>query len=124
VEEYLGIGIAAHSYMQNKRFANTTDIDEYIFCLGSGKTVYNTIEEVDETQKEIEYIMLKLRLKKGFLLTEYKKNFSKDFKDFYALEIDKLKKAKLISLHNGRIYATKKGFDFQNTIVLELTQNL
>ena len=29
-EEYLGIGLAAHSYYNSKRFSNTDDLDEYI----------------------------------------------------------------------------------------------
>jgi oxygen-independent coproporphyrinogen-3 oxidase len=119
-EDYLGLGVAAHSCIRDVRYANTDDIDGYISCLSSGKTAYNNIENLDSKQKETEYIMLKLRLKNGFDTEEYKKMFGRDFRNFFSAPLKKLLKAGLVSFSGSRFHATDKGFDLQNSIVLEL----
>ena len=119
-EDYLGVGTAAHSCIRDVRFANTDDLERYISCLSSGKMVYNNKECLDLGQKETEYIMLKLRLKNGFEVKEYERMFGRDFQKFFSEPIKKLQKAGLVSFSGGHFHATDKGFDLQNSIVLEL----
>ena len=119
-EDYLGVGAAAHSCIRDVRFANTDDLESYISCLSSGKTVYNNKECLDLSQKETEYFMLKLRLKNGFEIKEYEKLFGRDFQKFFSQPVKKLQKAGLVSISGGHFHATNKGFDLQNSIVLEL----
>ncbi len=122
-DDYLGIGAAAHSCVAEARFANTSGLDGYISCLRSGKTAYNTREDLDMRQREFEFIMLKLRLAKGFLLEEYEKLFGRDFEERFAAPLEKLVKAGLLGREKGRVFPTDKGFDLQNTVVLELVNN-
>lgn len=119
-DDYLGIGAAAHSCVADVRFANASDLDGYISCLRAGKTAYNTREELDARQREFEYIMLKLRLAQGFLLDEYEKLFGRNFEKRFAAPLEKLENAGLLKRENGRIFLTDRGFDLQNTVVLEL----
>lgn len=119
-DQYLGVGAAAHSCVSEKRFANTEDLGRYISCLRAGKMAYNTMEELDEKEREEEFIMLKLRLSKGFALEEYRKLFSGDFCLRYAVPLKKLQKAGLLKIKNGRVIPTGRGFDLQNAMVLEL----
>lgn len=123
-EDYLGAGAAAHSCIRDVRYANTEDLGRYISCLSAGKTAYNNIESLDLGQKETEYFMLKLRLKDGFEIAEYERLYGRDFKNFFSAPIKKLLKAGLVSFSGGRFYATDKGFDLQNSIVLELLNSL
>lgn len=119
-QDYLGVGAAAHSCIRDVRLANTDDIDCYISCLSSGKMAYNNKESLDIGQKETEYIMLKLRLKNGFEIKEYERLFGRDFLKFFSTPLKKLQKAGLVSFSDGHFHATDKGFDLQNSIVLEL----
>lgn len=123
-KDYLGIGTAAHSCIGAERFSNMDDLNGYISCLLAGELAYNNRESLDERQIETEHIMLGLRLAGGLDLAAYKKLFGRDFEAFFARPIDILKKAGLAEVSGGRFYATDKGFDLQNTLVLELIENL
>lgn len=65
-EEYLGIGPAAHSYYNGKRFFVERDLNSFI----SNKYQQTVIDEVDPGSHE-EYAMLRLRLTEGLDLSEY-----------------------------------------------------
>ncbi|MEI6100400.1 MAG: radical SAM family heme chaperone HemW [Eubacteriales bacterium] len=122
--DYLGVGTAAHSCIRDIRFANTADLDGYISCLRTGNVAYNTNERLDAQQVETEYIMLKLRLQEGFATEEYKTLFGRDFGTAFAAPLEKLAKAGLVKEEGGRIFPTDRGFDLQNTVVLELVNIL
>lgn len=123
-EDYLGLGLAAHSCIEDVRFANTDDLGGYINCLSGGKTAYNNREGLDLKQIEIEYIMLSLRLEEGFEIKEYEKRFGRDFAALFARPVETLKKAGLAEASGGRFCVTDKGFDLQNSVVLELMKFL
>lgn len=73
--EYIGVGVAASSFMQGKRFTNTFDLDEYMKCIISGFYPAITCEEVEEKDAKFEFVMLALRTKKGLNMQEYKEKF-------------------------------------------------
>ena len=77
--EYIGVGVAASSFMKGKRFTNTFDLDEYMKCLISGFFPAVTCEEVSEADAKFEFIMLALRTRYGVSLAEYEKRFGKTF---------------------------------------------
>ncbi|MDE7158471.1 MAG: radical SAM family heme chaperone HemW, partial [Clostridiales bacterium] len=47
--EYIGLGVSASSFIANKRFTNTFDLDEYIKCILSGFLPVIESEEVSGT---------------------------------------------------------------------------
>ena len=61
-EEYLGFGISAHSYFNNKRYSNTSNLDEYIRNISNGEFEKNTeVHEIQtEESKMKEYMMLRI----------------------------------------------------------------
>ena len=59
-EDYLGLGLAAHSCIENKRFSNTCDIEKYL----RGEYLENE-ETVSEHDILCEKIMLGMRLSEG-----------------------------------------------------------
>lgn len=87
--EYIGLGVAASSFINGRRFTNTYSIDEYITDI-----IYNRAAEVDsETiegkENNFEFIMLALRTTAGIDLKEYKKAFNTDFMQDYKKAIEK-----------------------------------
>ena len=78
--EYLGVGIGASSFINNRRFTNTESIDDYVKAILSGFTAEVFSEEVEEKDAKGEYAMLNLRTKFGIEFSEYKKIFNSDFK--------------------------------------------
>lgn len=69
--QYLGVGLAAHSHLSGRRFANTDSLDTYIQC----STDPSKIEEFDEVltplEKARECAVFWLRLFEGIDIREY-----------------------------------------------------
>ena len=114
-EEYLGFGVASHSYFENKRYSNTDLIEEYVQKeeLDEIRTT-NEIQEIEDKEKE--YILLALRTIEGVDINKFKQKFVKNPIYIFRNEIDKLVKDKLIEVDLNRIKLTKKGIDLANLV--------
>lgn len=117
-KEYIGFGIAAHSYFNNIRYSNICDINEYIKNINSKVFEKNVIiHEIQEKQDKMnEYMILGLRMIKGVNEQVFKEKFSKDINDVYKKSIEKLINLELILNEKGIIKLTKKGIDFANIV--------
>ncbi|MEG1753930.1 MAG: radical SAM family heme chaperone HemW [Christensenella sp.] len=124
VRDYLGLGAAAHSCIDHMRFANTDNVEEYIERLSRGNLQYASSELVSDTERKLEYIMLKLRLKNGFTFYDYKSRFNEDFRSAYSQETDEAIRFGLAKTDDRSICPTRRGFDLQNQLVAILTKNL
>ena len=118
-EEYIGVGLAAHSYFDGARFSNTEDLSEY---LAENYKEYRTRENIDEAVKEEEHIMLALRLREGINLSKYRELFGKDFLEGKAALVKRLVEAGLATLTNTHFALTEKGFYVSNEIICNLTK--
>ena len=114
-KEYLGLGISAHSYLNDERFSNTVNLAKYIKELQSGNVPIEFREKLDMPTKKFEYIIMNMRLKEGFLISDYNRLFESNF-------LEENKKAVKIGLENNvveikddRIYFTKRGFDIMDS---------
>ena len=114
-KEYLGIGISAHSCLNDERFSNTVNLSKYIKELHNGNIPVDFREKLDMPTKKFEYIIMNMRLKEGFLISDYNRLFESDF-------LEENKKAVKIGLENNvveikddRIYFTKRGFDIMDS---------
>ena len=74
--EYIGVGVAACSFFENKRYSNPTTLEKYLATETFGS---DNVLPRSEYDAEFEFAMLVLRLKDGFSLSEYKERFGKDF---------------------------------------------
>lgn len=122
-KDYLGIGLAAHSYIQGTRFANTENILEYADLIeNENKEPIVLSKTLSETEKKEEAIMLALRTSEGLDLDAYKQEFGENFlakrKDLIATLI---KEGFLILTKENKLACTDKGFLVLNRIVLELS---
>ena len=116
-EEYIGAGLAAHSYFDGKRFGNTTDRYAYL----DGKCgIIATDECEDRDSLSYELVMLGLRLSEGFSRDEYKNITGSDFLVGRECQIDKLIELGYLIVRDDRIALTEKGFYVSNTILTEL----
>ena len=115
--EYIGFGVAASSCINNIRFTNTFDLDEYFKCILSNHLAVIDREEVDKEGQKEEFIMLALRTSKGLNLQEYTRLFASDFKQEFAPAISKMQEYIEFSENYFRI---KPEYLFvQNTIIIE-----
>ena len=114
-KEYVGFGIAAHSYLNGQRYSNTSDLNIYMNC-----NDLECIKEIDEIQskqdKMNEFVMLGLRMIKGIDIAEFEARFKVRFEETYSEQIQRLINEELVELKDNRFYLSSKGIDFANIV--------
>lgn len=114
--EYIGFGVAASSCINNVRFTNTFDLDEYFKCILSDNFAVVSSEKIDEAGQEEEFIMLALRTERGLDLSEFQKLFGVNFLEKYSEQIQKARE--YAEVFEG-FYKIKEEFMFvQNSIII------
>lgn len=112
-KEYIGLGVAAHSYLNKKRYANTTNLSKYI----DDSTLCREILEVQQKEDEQkEYMLLGLRMIEGVSIALFKKKFGQDPNKLFSKEIEKLTNEGLIETIDDKIRLTNKGLDLANLV--------
>lgn len=119
-ETYLGLGAGAYSYLQGRRFAKAKNIDKYIDQAKAGEFRRYSQEKLGKRERLIETIILKLRLLKGFSLTNVEKKLGIKADAELLDKINELKKQKLILSSRGKYRLSKKGLLFYDTLASEL----
>ncbi len=102
--DYLGLGCAAHSLMNGRRFSNTASLDNYLAGEGPGE-----IETLTERDVFEETVMLGLRTREGV-----------EAALLPADRLEKLRGAGLMAVENGRARVTEAGADVLNAVILAL----
>lgn len=111
-EEYLGIGPSAHSFINGKRFFYPRDMEH--FRLGK-----DPLDDGSGGDEE-EYVMLRLRLKKGIVFSEFSKRYGKELSSEIIKKAKLFEKQGLIRVTDESISLTRAGFLLSNTIISEL----
>ena len=119
MEEYVGFGLNAHSYVSHQRFSNEVNLKRYIDKISCGETSIIEVETMDITQEINDAIMLALRTNEGINTLEFNENFDIDFMSRYEKQINKLKSENLIIVKQNNISLTKEGMDVNNYIIGE-----
>ena len=114
-DEYIGIGLSAHSYFDKCRFSNTDNLGKYLnleFRNGDIKTL--TYDDMVS-----EFMMLGFRKTRGISEAEFKKRFGKDINDIYGRELHKFIELSLIEYDSGYYRLTDRGLDISNSVICE-----
>lgn len=116
MENYLGIGPAAHSFIDGKRYYYDRSIEKF----------KNNVWNKDDDCSDIEtYIMLKLRLKSGLNFEELKDKFGIVVSQRFLKKAKAFQNAGYCNLQdNSVISLTPKGFLLSNSIIVELLETL
>ena len=121
--EYIGLGCAAHSCFQNIRYCNPSSLTEYLKGADINKAINNG-QFLTDTDHLEEAIMLGLRLNEGIDLRDFQAKYSLNLLEAAASAIVPLKQAGMISIENNHLFATEKGFDLLNYIILQISTAL
>ncbi len=117
-KEYLGFGLAAHSYIDSKRFCNTNNIEQYIKNIENNnfKNNIEICEIQNEEDKKKEYMLLGLRKIEGIDIQKFKNKFVDNPIYLYHKELEKLVEQELIEIDLNNIKLTNKGLDLANLV--------
>lgn len=121
-KDYLGIGLASHSYIDGTRFANTENIIKYADFIENKQEIPVEMSKTlsIEDLKE-EFIMLSLRTKDGINLDEYKETFNENLAFKKKSTIASLiQHGFMILTNDNHLICTSKGFLVLNKLILEL----
>lgn len=113
-EEYLGIGPAAHSFIEGKRFYYPRDIDYFKF---GGEPVQD-----GTGGDEAEYIMLRLRLADGIVFKNFEEIFNKKFSEKIIEKAKFFEEKNYMKIDEKSMKLTREGFLISNYIIGELQE--
>ena len=120
-EEYIGFGLAAHSYINKVRFCNIENLEKYIENIENNNFIKNKIIEEEQTKEneEKEFMMLGFRKIKGIDISKFKEKFLENPIFKYRKELEKLVNEGLIEIDLNNIKLTNKGLDLANIVFEE-----
>lgn len=122
-DEYLGFGPAAHSYFNKNRFSFVRNIEKYMRGVEHMEARINITEGSEEITGRAqmgEYIMLRLRLREGIQLAEFRRRFGCDFREMYAAKLDFYIKRGYMKEERDSIYLTPDGMFVSNYILSDI----
>ena len=116
--EYIGIGVAAHSYRDITRYSNTNQLGEYLRNVKKENLernrIIHEIQKEDDSKKE--YMLLGLRQIEGIKISEFKEKFGDNPIYLFRNELKKLTDEDLIVVDENNIRLTNKGIDLANLV--------
>ena len=118
-KEYVGFGVAAHSYIDDVRYGNIGNVEEYIKNCENGEFGKNkVIDEVENDifSKEKEFMLIGLRKIEGVLIQDFKNKFGENPIFVFKDELKKLVDENLLIVDFDRIKLTNKGLDLANIV--------
>ena len=117
-KEYVGFGVAAHSYTNDVRYSNIENLEEYIENYENDKLEATFIfnEKLTHNMKVKEYMMLGLRKLNGVSIQEFKEKFAANPIYVFKNELEKLVNEDLLEIDGDYIRLTKRGLDLANLV--------
>ena len=117
-KEYIGFGVAAHSYTNGIRYSNIENLEQYIKNYEEDKTEENLIfhEKQDMEAMQKEYMLLGLRKIDGVSIQDFKIKFVANPVFLYHDKLEKLVNEDLIEIDGDQIKLTNKGLDLANIV--------
>jgi len=111
---YLGFGLGAHSFFNEERWNNTTDMETY---LSNMKEIRQNITEISIRDAMEETIFLGLRLTKGVSARDFAQKFNITLDEAYGTWITQMFTEGLLQEKDGYIQLTELGMDFANRVM-------
>lgn len=141
-ENYLGLGLGAASLVDNVRYSNTRELDEYtaichdltilppeVFAPEDGmaapernwfgSNLHTEATVVSRKGQMEEFMFLGLRMTDGISRNEFEHNFGMSIEAAYVQVLPELQAQGLIEKREGRIYLTDRGMDVANYVMAQ-----
>ena len=122
-EEYVGLGVAAHSYLNGERFGATKNLKTYIYAMTYVKKkipIYVSYEEIGEREAAKEYFLLNMRLYQGIDIKDFAREFGMDVAKTYLTPLEKYVEDGYVTVSKGIYAFTEKGMLVSSYIKTEV----
>ncbi len=114
--EYAGFGPGAHSDLGDVRYACVRDLDAYCLGVEAQGDILSENERIPPRERDVEYLMLGLRLAKGVSRQEFEYRFRLPFGPVQAA-LERFERSGHAILRSGRWHLTPEGFLLSNQII-------
>ena len=119
MDNWIGVGSAAASYINGKRIKNISSVEEYINSIkDKGEAVEEIINNSKNDNME-EFMFMGLRKINGIDENEFKNRFSMNINNVYGEIINKYIDEGLLIRESGRIFLSEKGIEISNIIMAD-----
>ena len=118
-EEYIGLGLNAHSYLNKHRFSNTGNFDDYIERMKSERDIIMEDNPVSQMDEMAETMFLGLRMMSGISIQKFQQRFGISPMIQYQKQIKKMVALGLIEIDEKSIRLSRKGIDLSNQVFME-----
>ena len=115
---YLGLGPAAHSFRDNRRWGNHRDLARYIRDLQIGTPPLALEETLTPEQLRLEALFLGLRTKRGINLENFRISYGCDLRAEKAATITELAERGLLEISAGWLRPTLAGLAVADSLAL------
>lgn len=110
--DFVGLGLNASGKEKTVRYTNTSNLNQYL-----NNDIIEEEISLSLDDQMFEYIMMNLRLKSGFEISDFNERFKVDFNERYQTQILALLHDKLINLSNGSISASDYGLEILHNVI-------
>jgi len=111
---YLGFGCAAHSFFEECRIMNPSQLDAYL----AGEEPQT--EHISKAEARFESMMLGLRITRGVKNQDFTRMHGMSIREAFAEKLDKPINDGLLEWHEDALRLTRLGMDLQNTVLVDL----
>ncbi|EIW6612744.1 oxygen-independent coproporphyrinogen III oxidase [Clostridium perfringens] len=119
MDNWIGVGSAAASYINGKRIKNISSVEKYINSINEkGEAVEEIINNSKNDNME-EFMFMGLRKISGIDKNEFKNRFSMNINDVYGEILNKYIGEGLLIRESGRIFLSEKGIEISNIIMAD-----
>jgi oxygen-independent coproporphyrinogen III oxidase len=112
---YLGFGCAAHSFFEECRTMNPSELDAYL----AGEEPET--ERVSQEEARFESMMLGLRMTCGVKNEDFTLMHGMSIREAFGDKLDKPMNGGLLEWHEGALRLTRLGMDLENRVLVDLT---
>ena len=116
---YLGLGAAAHSYLEGRRYENTAVIADYIKGITAKGCVRQLEEEPTRQHAMEEFAFLAMRTAEGLSRKKFAAKFQTELADIYGRTMAELAEKGLLTVDEAGCRLTAKGFKYGNLVFAE-----
>ena len=114
-DDYLGFGVAAHSYFKGERHSNSRDIAAYV----RGEDITEERRAIPKKEQMTEYVMLRMRMRGGICRSDFKARFGVSLEEFCG-ELSRYVTLGFMTDDGERVAFTERGIFVSNTILSDI----
>lgn len=116
LEEYAGFGPGAHSDLGDVRYAYVRDLAAYCDGVENQGDILSENDRIPQRERDIEYIMLGLRITRGISRQEFEYRFRLTFAPIQEV-LERFARSGHAAQQEGRWHLTPEGFLLSNQII-------